>query len=59
DGRLVGFVNVAWDGGAHAFLLDTVVASDHRRLGIAARLVAVAHLSWPLRPSRTSPRGTR
>ena len=23
--RLVGFANVAWDGGAHAFLLDVVV----------------------------------
>ena len=23
--RLVGFVNVAWDGGVHAFLLDTTV----------------------------------
>ncbi|MEW3744789.1 hypothetical protein QOZ75_29375, partial [Pseudomonas aeruginosa] len=22
-GQLVGFVNVAWDGGAHAFLIDT------------------------------------
>ncbi|GAB2889162.1 GNAT family N-acetyltransferase [Streptomyces mayteni] len=42
DGRLVGFVNVAWDGGAHAIVLDTVVATDHRRLGIAARLLAVA-----------------
>ena len=30
-GELVGFVNVAWDGGAHAFILDTVVADfeDH------------------------------
>jgi hypothetical protein len=23
DGTLIGFVNVAWDGGDHAFLLDT------------------------------------
>jgi hypothetical protein len=23
DGLLVGFVNIAWDGGYHAFLLDT------------------------------------
>ena len=23
DGLLVGFVNVAWDGGAHGFLVDT------------------------------------
>lgn len=33
-GPLTGFVNVAWDGGAHAFLLDTVVATTgpaHRR----------------------------
>ncbi|HEY3748246.1 MAG TPA: GNAT family N-acetyltransferase [Pseudonocardiaceae bacterium] len=39
---LVGFVNVAWDGAAHAFILDTVVADDHRRAGIGAELVAVA-----------------
>jgi len=37
--RLVGFVNVAWDGGLHAFLLDTCVDPDHRRQGIATRLV--------------------
>ncbi|GAA1401725.1 GNAT family N-acetyltransferase [Catellatospora coxensis] len=40
--RLVGFVNVAWDGGAHAFLLDTVVAADLRRQGVGAELVGVA-----------------
>jgi len=28
DGGLAGFVNVAWDGGAHAFILDTVVAAS-------------------------------
>jgi GNAT superfamily N-acetyltransferase len=37
--QLVGWVNVACDGGVHAFLLDTVVASTHRRQGIATRLV--------------------
>jgi GNAT superfamily N-acetyltransferase len=42
DATLVGFVNVAWDGGVHAFVLDTVVADDHRRSGIGAELVAVA-----------------
>ncbi|MEU2548335.1 GNAT family N-acetyltransferase [Streptomyces roseolus] len=42
DGDLVGFVNVAWDGGGHAFLLDTVVAGGHRRSGIGAELVAEA-----------------
>lgn len=42
DMRLVGFVNVAWDGGVHAFLLDTCVAPDFRRQGIALQLVARA-----------------
>jgi len=27
-GELVGFVNVPWDGGVHAFVLDTVVAAN-------------------------------
>ncbi len=39
EGELVGFVNVAWDGGAHAFLLDTTVRSDFRRQGIGRQLV--------------------
>lgn len=36
-GDLIGFVNLAWDGGAHAFLLDTTVhpAYQHRGLGRA------------------------
>ena len=38
-GQLVGFVNVAWDGGVHAFILDTCVDPAHRRGGIASRLV--------------------
>ena len=42
DGELVGFVNVAWDGGVHAFVLDTVVSGEQRRSGIGAELVAVA-----------------
>jgi len=37
--RLVGFVNVAGDGGVHAFLLDTVVDPRHRHQGIGAELV--------------------
>lgn len=37
--RLVGFVNVAWDGGVHAFLLDTTVHPDYQRRGIATALV--------------------
>jgi GNAT superfamily N-acetyltransferase len=42
DGELIGFVNVAWDGGAHAFVLDTMVRADHRRLGVGAALVSTA-----------------
>jgi GNAT superfamily N-acetyltransferase len=41
-GELVGFVNVAWDGGVHAFLLDTLVAGRAQRGGVGTRLVAVA-----------------
>jgi ribosomal protein S18 acetylase RimI-like enzyme len=40
--RLVGFVNVAWDGGIHAFILDTCVDRAYRRQGIATRLVQAA-----------------
>jgi GNAT superfamily N-acetyltransferase len=40
--ELVGFVNVAWDGGSHAFVLDTLVAERVRRLGVGTQLVAVA-----------------
>lgn len=42
DGELVGFVNVAWDGGVRAFILDTVVAAAVRRRGVGTGLVAVA-----------------
>jgi len=35
NGALIGFVNVAWDGGDHAFLIDTKVRPDHQRRGIA------------------------
>ncbi|MEZ2132368.1 MULTISPECIES: GNAT family N-acetyltransferase [unclassified Sinorhizobium] len=40
--RLIGFVNVAWDGGIHAFILDTCVHPELRRQGIATRLVKEA-----------------
>lgn len=39
---LVGFVNVAWDGGLHAFILDTTVRASHQRRGIGSALVAAA-----------------
>ncbi|HEX4720999.1 MAG TPA: GNAT family N-acetyltransferase [Pseudonocardiaceae bacterium] len=40
--HLVGFVNVAWDGGVHAFVLDTVVGGTARHIGIGTRLVGLA-----------------
>ena len=40
--ELVGWVNVAWDGGIHAFVLDTLTASRVQRQGVGTRLVAVA-----------------
>jgi ribosomal protein S18 acetylase RimI-like enzyme len=40
--ELVGFVNVAWDGGVHAFVLDTVVATPFRHRGVGRQLVATA-----------------
>jgi len=40
--RLVGFVQVCWDGGAHAFLLDTAVDPPWQHRGIGRRLVEAA-----------------
>jgi len=39
---LVGYVNVATDGGIHAFLLDTTVHPSERRRGLGHRLVRAA-----------------
>jgi len=39
DGVFVGYVNVAWDGGVHAFLLDPTVHPDYRHRGIGTALV--------------------
>ncbi|MEX0990310.1 MAG: GNAT family N-acetyltransferase [Actinomycetota bacterium] len=36
---LVGWVNVAWDGATHAFVLDTLVTARARRQGVGTRLV--------------------
>ena len=41
---LVGFVNVATDGGDHAFLLDTKTHGRYRRKGIGSRVVRFAAL---------------
>ena len=37
--RLIGFVNMAWDGGIHAFLLNTTVHPDWQRRGVGRVLV--------------------
>jgi GNAT superfamily N-acetyltransferase len=39
---VIGFVNVAWDGGIHAFLLDTTVHPQWQRRGIGRGLVHAA-----------------
>jgi GNAT superfamily N-acetyltransferase len=36
---LIGYVNLAWDGGIHAFVLDTTVHPDWQRRGIGTELV--------------------
>ncbi|MGH9937993.1 MAG: GNAT family N-acetyltransferase [Blastocatellia bacterium] len=40
--QLIGYVNVAWDGRFHAFLLDPTVHPAQRRRGIGRRLVEEA-----------------
>jgi ribosomal protein S18 acetylase RimI-like enzyme len=40
--RLIGFVNVAWDGGVHAFILDTTTDPAFQRRGIGTKLVSTA-----------------
>jgi GNAT superfamily N-acetyltransferase len=44
DGTPIGFVNVAWDGGDHAFLIDTKVRPEYQRRGIGTELVRLAAL---------------
>ncbi len=40
--RLIGYVNVAWDGAQHGFILDTTVHPDFRRRGIGVEIVKTA-----------------
>ena len=40
--ELVGFVNVSWDGGVHAFIVDTMVASRVRHAGVGKQLITIA-----------------
>ena len=43
DGEvLAGFVNVLWDGLMHAWLQDTMVATDERHRGVGTQLVKAA-----------------
>ena len=42
DGAVIGFVNVAWDGGDHAFLLDTKTHAVFQHKAIGTRLLEVA-----------------
>lgn len=42
NGVLIGFVNLAWDGGVHIFLLDTTVHPKWQRRGIGRALVRSA-----------------
>jgi hypothetical protein len=43
EGRdLAGFVNIAWGGGVHAFVLDTLVTATLRSRGVGTRLVMLA-----------------
>ena len=53
DKQLVGFINLAWDGGIHAFVLDTTVHPNFQRRGIGRQLVKRAadaakeyHIEW-------------
>ena len=40
DGRrLVGFVNVVWDGSSHSWIQDTMVANADRNRGIGTQMI--------------------
>lgn len=41
-GELIGFVNVAWDGGDHAFLIDTKTHPAYQRQGLGKAVVSRA-----------------
>jgi GNAT superfamily N-acetyltransferase len=42
DDVLIGFVNVVWDGGVHAFILDTIVAPQAQRHGVGTEILSIA-----------------
>ncbi len=36
---LIGFINVAWNGDRHAFILDTTVRKEYQKQGLGKKLV--------------------
>ena len=40
--KLIGFINIAWDGKKHAFLLDTTVDRRFQHKGVGSKLVRQA-----------------
>ncbi len=44
-GRLVGFLNVIWDGSVHAWIQDVMVLAVYRRQGIGLQLINAARQS--------------
>ncbi len=55
-GTLVGFLNLAWDGAVHAFILDTLTASTHARQGIGTRARGRRGGAGPAGQVRVAPR---
>ena len=49
--RLVGFVNVLWDGLVHAWLQDVMVAAAVGRRGVGTALVGAAVATAPAPPA--------
>jgi GNAT superfamily N-acetyltransferase len=39
---LIGFLNVVWDGGVHAFILDVMVATRAQEQSIGTEMVSIA-----------------
>lgn len=54
---LVGFVNVAWDGGDHAFLLDTKTRLGHQHRGSRHQRRRSRHGTGTVGRMRVAPRG--
>ena len=53
-GLFVGYVNAAWDGGVHVFLLDPTVHPGHRHRGIGTALLRQTQIFAAERNQRVS-----